>query len=628
MIVPDVERRVDPSYLRHVVERLSAIGSCPLGFRVAGTPEDRRAAAFIAGEMRSLGLRDVGIEPVPVDAWRFREAYVQAGRKRYECASMGGVPGTGPRGVSGRLIAVHRGGRAELDGIDVAGRVVLVDWSDRDLWPYAFGLELGLRGAVAVIVACLPGGPYFQREDSLGCFDAMWHPDAPPLVTIRKEDAAVLWQRQGKPVTVVLRASLRPAWGSNVLGTLSGRRRGAPLLVGAHHDGWFRAAHDDATGVALLLGLARALAEAGHRPEHPVALVSHTAEEYGVAGSRFDWCYGSWHGITQARRSWSPRVPFYLNLEGSGGHGQPLSLDAPPELERSMRALCRRADRDGLLPHGWTLDPPSPLTDVWTHLAAGIPGINVSTFTDAVARDAYHTQFDTIDGLDFEYLARLGRVVVRVLLAADADPDGILDHGARARHLRKALSGVPRSPARQRLEQAFPRHAAARGRARFTAAGRSLHGLDAAGEATYPHVQAARDLRSLRAALRSYRAGRPDEAAAALQSCGLNPLCADLSREAFAREHARTSARTPRATWAAQGRLDPGPSLWDELASLRGEQGSRAPGPWLERNLERELRRTQRLLDDRLLAMARALEGRVPPLPSARRMELPCPPDV
>lgn len=627
MIARDVEDRLEPEYLRSVVERLSAIGSSPLGFRVAGTPEDRRAASFVADEMRALGLHDVRFEPVPVDAWRFREAFVRCGRARYECASMGGVPGTGPEGVTGRLVAVARGGRGQLDGLDLAGRVVLVDWTDRELWPCAFGLELGLRGAVAVVVSCPEGGPYFQRPGALGSFDAMWHAGVPPLVTIRREDAAALRAKEGDAVTVVLRATLRPAWGFNVLGFLPGRRRGAPILVGAHHDGWFRAAHDDATGVALLLGLARALSEARRPPEHPIAFVSHTAEEYGIARSRFDWCYGSWYGITHARRGWATRVPFYLNLEGSGGRGQPLSVDAPPELERSMRALCRRAERDGLLPHGWTVDPPSTLTDVWTHLAAGIPGVNVSTFTDEVARDAYHTQYDTIEGLDFGYLADLGKLFLRILAAADSGPDRLLDYRARARHLRKSLALVPRSPARERLEAAIATLSAARGRRAFVAIGRGLHGLDAAGEAAYPHVQVARDLRALQSALRSYRAGRLEEAAAALASCGTNALCADLSREAFARERARTSASDPRATWAAQGRLHPSCGLWDELASLRGEPNARPPGPWLERRLEQEIGRAGRLLDDRLDGMARAVRGRVPRLPQAHRMSLPCPRD-
>ena len=35
------ERAIDPQYLRFVVERLEGFRSHPLGFRVAGTPEER-----------------------------------------------------------------------------------------------------------------------------------------------------------------------------------------------------------------------------------------------------------------------------------------------------------------------------------------------------------------------------------------------------------------------------------------------------------------------------------------------------------------------------------------------------------------------------------------------------------
>ena len=47
--------RFDPGYLRHVVERLESFRSHPLGFRAAGTPEERKATKFIASEMRQLG---------------------------------------------------------------------------------------------------------------------------------------------------------------------------------------------------------------------------------------------------------------------------------------------------------------------------------------------------------------------------------------------------------------------------------------------------------------------------------------------------------------------------------------------------------------------------------------------
>jgi hypothetical protein len=602
-----VAAAVSADYLGEVVERLASYRSHALGFRVAGTPEERRATAWIAGEMRSLGLADVAEEPVPVDAWRFRGSWIEANGRRYECASMGGVPETPPRGVRGELVAIRRGGRPQLDGLDVAGKVVLVDWSDKGLWPFAFGLELGLRGAAAVVVTCQEGGPYYQEPGALGTFDGLWHAGAPPLLTIRREDANELAAAVNGPVRAVLRAPMCQAEAANVVGTLPGVARSAPLLVGGHHDGWMGgAAYDDATGVAVTLAIARAFSEAGVRPRHPIVFISHTAEEYGIADSRYDWCYGAWWQIVEEHREWAARAAFYLNVEGSGIPGI-FEPDAPPELRRWARRICRRAARDGLLPHGWRLGVPNTWTEVWTFLAAGVPAINVSTFSEEYSRTLYHTQYDTIDRVDFDYLAKLVHVAARLLLGADADPGGILDYPARIRDLRRAGFG-------RRLE----RLERLRGRTPFTALGRGLYGLDANDEQAYPHVQPRRDLEALEAGLAAVRAGDRGRAARTLARVGLNRACADLSEEAFRREHGRRGRRARRACWGAQGDPATGPNLWRELASLRGETGARVPGPWIERSLERHLARTRRDLDRALARMDAALEGRVRALPRAR----------
>jgi hypothetical protein len=66
------------------------------------------------------------------------------------------------------------------------------------------------------------------------------------------------------------------------------------------------------------------------------------------------------------------------------------------------------------------------------------------------------------------------------------------------------------------------------------------------------------------------------------------------------------------------GDADPGPDLWRELASLRGEAGARKPGPWLEASLRRHLARSRRETERRLERMGRAAAGRMFPLPTAR----------
>src|SRR4029078_1418449 len=97
-----------------------------------------------------------------------------------------------------------------------------------------------------MIVTSPPGGPYYQAPDALGTFDGIWHAEAPPCVTIRKEDAARLEQRAGKVVRVVLTAPLtRGAEAANVVGVLPGRRDVSPTIVRGHHDGWFPGRVDD-----------------------------------------------------------------------------------------------------------------------------------------------------------------------------------------------------------------------------------------------------------------------------------------------------------------------------------------------------------------------------------------------
>src|SRR5919197_2206616 len=250
-----------------------------------------------------------------------------------------------------------------------------------------------------------------------------------------------------------------------------------------------------------------------------------------------------------------------------------------------MRRICRDAESDGLLPHGWKLGRPNTWTEVWPFLASGIPGINVSTFTTAFNRTEYHTQFDTADGVDFDYLAKLAEVCARMLLDSRR-----LDFRARARELRPFGLELPEvDPGDERR--------------RFAAIGRGLYGVDAIDAPRYPHEQTAADIEHLEAALADLT-----NAAGHLSRVGLNWLCSDLSHEAFRIERGRRGSRARRACWGVQGDADPGPDLCRELAALRGERPS---GPWLERSLRRHLARSRRELERRLDRMAAAARGRV-----------------
>ena len=627
-----VEAAVDEEFMRSLVERMSAIGSSPLGFRVAGTPEDDAVCALLAETMREIGLEDVRLEPVPVDGWRFRGAVLEAAGDSFPCASFGGSPATPPEGIDAELVFGGRGSRTELARAGVRGRIVLVDWAgDHLLWPSLLAAEATQAGALAVVCACLPGGRYYQTDGALGCFDGIWIGGSVPLATIAGDHAVRLVDalRSGPiPARLAVDVELLPgATAHNTAGTLPGRRRGPPVVVAGHHDGWFFGAFDDATGVASGLGIAKAMVDAGYVPERPLVFGSHTAEEYGAADSAFDWLIGASWRVNEEHRRWGRTVPFYLNIEGSG-MPLPMFIDAPPELRRFCRRVCAGARQDGLLPYGVRYGIPRTGTEQWPYLAAGIPALNVNTLPRDYWRTQYHTQYDTTDIISFPDLARETRLYARLVMAADAAPESLLDLPARARDLRRrGRFDAARAAGcdTDRVEAALTRFESAgqnpagwpAARAAFATVARTVECIHARDKQSQLHRQALLDVESLDAALAALERDDLGAAARAAARSGRNRLARHVGREVFAVDAARHRPDHPGFGWAAHARRTRSPELWEELASLRREPGSRAPGPWLARSLRRERTRSARELRRRLDRIAAAFEE------AARRLEQP-----
>ena len=599
------------SRLRRIVKDITAIGSCDLGFRVPGTPEDRATAEYVVDALKAAGLRDCGVERVRVDGWRLRGASVALhGGRTFEASAMGGTPGTGGKGVTAELVDVRRGDRRALRRLDVSGRIALVDWEVLAYHPRLAGLELGLRGARGLIVNCPPGGPYYQAPDALGTFHSQWHDGMPPFVMIRKEDAARIrtaLARGPQTVTLTLDATLRrDATGFNSIGYLGSGDPRRPIVIGAHHDCWNRGAWDNTTGVASLIVIAEALQQAGIEPRHRLAFSSRTGEEYGMVGSDFDWCVGAWEQIARTHPEWGANAPFHLCLEASGNPRMRTILLTPPELARWSRAACRTAEAKGWLTTGWYSDVPSVGTEQWPFMIRGVPGVTAFNWETWFSKAEYHTTFDTISRLDFDHLARMTRFFAYMLLMADRDPDGILDHRARSADVVRATRdcGVPTAA----LERAAAGHAKRRGRAAWTTIGRELCASNAGGDTCYPHTQLAHDLKHLTAARTALAAGESRRAARQLAKVGANFAAPYMSRDAFARHHARRAEDMRGPHWIGASHLPATPDLWEEIAALQGDPDARAPGAWIDRSIARHITSTRAGLNRAVTRMTRALE--------------------
>jgi hypothetical protein len=599
---------IDPQRLRATVEHLAGLGSSPLGFRTTGTPEDREAAEYAAAAMRDCGLTDVAVEEVSVDGWRFLGASLDAVGDRIEASSMGGVPPTPREGIEARLVDAGGAEPRRLDGLDLTAAIALVDWKREALPLSDIALELGLRGAIGVVANCPEGGDFYQSPGVIGSFDGHWHDGAPPMILIAKEDAAALRVALPERARMTLHAERTPdGRGANAVGTLAGETGTAPIVIGAHHDGWFRAAFDNASGVAAMLAVAEGLTAVGHQPRHSLCFTSRTAEEYGIENSPFDWCIGAWRQVQDTHPEWGARAPFHLCVEASGHPDMRLLVEAPAELAGWVRASARSARREGWIPTSWRVAKPGTGTELWPLLVSGVPGISVLTWEKSFMRTDYHTPRDTSGLLDFGHLERLTRFYAYLLLQADADPNAILDHGARADDLAAAAKQLGGADGK-RLAAAAKTRVGASGRPAFTRVGRELLAVDAHGALAYPHAQAAKDAEGLQAALTALHKGERRGAAKALRRVGANALAPKLSKAAFARHAQRRGPDANARSWASASHLTDSPDLWAEIASLTGRPGAEPHGAWIRDSLKAHLEHSQGMLSERVGAMAGALQ--------------------
>ena len=424
---PSLERAVDllvaDGYPRSVVERLTAIGA-PSGHRLAGSPADTESAKFIADEMRAIGLERVRRERIEVDVWDTRGAEVLVDGTVLRASQWAGVPGTPPGGLSAPLVYV-RGGEADdyRAAGDVTGKIVLVDLLPSSYWVAIVGMEAFARGAVGMIVTSTrTDTAMFSGRDLLAASNATYATSgAPPFVYLSRRDGDWLKRRLARgPVRATIRSDVvvtplgEGGHAHNVLGELPGSAGDDDLLVvGTHHDAYFQGALDNASGVAGLLTLAGAMVLSGHHPERTIVFVSHTAEEFGLADSPYDWCIGSWR-LLGAHPTWPGSVSAELELDEIGYHTQPLWALNVPELGPWLKGTIDKP-RARL----WPQDSVTSFSDQWAYSALGIPSIHFGNVSAAYERTLNHTDGDTPALLDYATLGKNIRTVARVTAGLD-----------------------------------------------------------------------------------------------------------------------------------------------------------------------------------------------------------------
>jgi aminopeptidase YwaD len=235
--------------------------------RFAGTPGEAAAASYIENEFRSYGL-DVWVENFIVENSYVVEenhlSVVQPAQIDLKCVPVVYSPSDN---VLGQLIHLTDG--VENENL-LRERVVLVrrDKLDR---------ELADLPPLAILT-------YF--EDMLPWSEIWPNPPKAPMVWISDNDAQRLIELLGQgevEVELKLTASTEPRTSYNVVACLPSENEEI-IVVNAHHDSMLTpGAVDDASGVAIVLEMARVLS--AENLQRTVLFVTFSGEELGLFGS-------------------------------------------------------------------------------------------------------------------------------------------------------------------------------------------------------------------------------------------------------------------------------------------------------------------------------------------------------
>jgi aminopeptidase YwaD len=380
-----------------------------IGCRLAGSPNEARAAEYLAAQYRAIGL-DTEIQPFPCVCWECHEASLQVKRgSRWRDIPL--QPNTQspstPGAIEGELVYLETADPMDMAGVDLTGKIGLLFGS-----AYA-SLERMDRICNSGLAALLYVDERFPTREKVasgliaGWIDRLTLPTA----TIPYLDAWDLVRDGVRQVRLNLRMRNFMSHSQNVVATLPGRRKLPPVVIGGHHDSVATnaGAEDDGSGVVITLELARLLRDS--KPLRPIRFVSFGWEENLSEGSR----HYVIHPANQAERT-----GLMFNIDSVGGWmgRDEVWVTGDARLRGFVAGHLKQQRFVGQI-----MPTVTPFSDHYPFNLVGVPTVWFYRPNCPGGRWYHHTSGDTMDKLDMRRLARtadlVGSMVAEVASSAE-----------------------------------------------------------------------------------------------------------------------------------------------------------------------------------------------------------------
>lgn len=384
-----------------------------LGGRNAGSDAEHATADYLAGLMEEIGLTDVEKAAADCDRWQFNGASLTVDGEEYTVYSYA-TASTPVEGLTAEIVYVGDGTMWDYEGLDVTGKIVLIDIDQRSNWWIIYPmLEAQHQGAAAILAANV-GGFAQVADDALNCQD-ICGPIAIPTLSIGLADSQAIQAKLSEgPVTATLVVDNEVSEDGttyNILGRIPGKSSDYQIIVGGHYDVHFTGFQDDNCAVGLVLAMAKGMIDSGYQPENDIVFCLHGAEEWGSSYTQYDWTVGAWEMINNVHPEWVGKTLAFLNFELPAYEFDTYtSTYSAPEMYAMLDYFANEypysPDPEGCFPDGVLTEGHQTYTysDDFSYYAAGVPstvnGFLLQKDMETVFPfyvDIYHSQYDTPD---------------------------------------------------------------------------------------------------------------------------------------------------------------------------------------------------------------------------------------
>lgn len=420
-----------------------------LGYRTAGSEAEFLTGEMLKEEMEKIGLSNVQKDAFTLDGWTFEKAELSYATPEGQTKTiqLGGYHANfDTAGLKDmQLIDGKTGTEADLEGLDVEGKLVLIDINQRENWWINYpAYEAHLKGAAAVI-ACQDGGYAEISEDALNAQD-ICGPDDAPAFSITQRDAkqlrAIMQANDSNELTVQFDAKStveRDVVSYNIVGMIPGQSA-EMILMSAHYDSYFAGFQDDNAAIALMFGIAKGIIDSGYQPQKTLVFCAMAAEEWGMVNTRYDWSTGAYNEIFKVHPEWVGHVLADINFElPAMNEGTTDQIRSSYELATYLNTFKETVPTvAGIFEDGIeVIVPTQTWSDDFSLSIAGIPS-TVTALRGDFAASTYHSQYDNQDTYSPEAFLFHHQLYGMLMLAYDHMAVSPLDFSTRLEALQSA----------------------------------------------------------------------------------------------------------------------------------------------------------------------------------------------